>query len=37
MRLSNLASHALPEFDPSRHFIGKDLLFTKKFAKLLIK
>ena len=37
MRLSNLAPHALCEFDPSRHFTGEDLFFTKKFAKLLIK
>ena len=37
MRLSNLAPHALRDFDPSRHFTGEDLFFTKKFAKLLIK
>ena len=37
LRLSNLAPHALREFDPSRHFTGEDLFFTKRFAKLLIK
>ena len=36
-RLSNLAPHSLSAFDPSRHLTGKDLFFTKKFVKILIK
>ena len=36
-RLSNLAPHSLSSFDPSRHLIGHDVFFTKKFVKILIK
>ena len=35
--LSNLAPHALADFDPTRHLTGQDVFFTKKYAKVLIK
>ena len=37
LRLSNLAPHAIASFDHTRHLTGKDIFFTKKFAKVLIK
>ena len=37
MRLSNLAPHALALFDESRHLTGEDILFTKDYAKIIIK
>ena len=37
MRLSNLGPHSLSTFDPSRHLIGHDVFFTKKFVKILLK
>ena len=36
-RLSNLAPHSISAFDSSRHLTGKDLFFTKKLVKILIK
>ena len=36
-RLSNLAPHAISEFDPSRHFTVADLFFEKKQVTLLLK
>ena len=35
--LSNLAPHALSEFDASRHLTGEDVFFTKRFVKILLK
>ena len=36
-RLSNLAPHAISEFDPSRHFTVADLIFEKNQVTLLLK
>ena len=36
-RQSNLAPHALVDFDCSRHLTGEDIFFTKKFVKVLLK
>ena len=37
LRLSNLSPHSAATFDPTRHFTGADVFFTKKFVKLLVK
>ena len=37
LRLSNLAPHAIASFDCTRHLTGDDVVFTKKFVKILIK
>ena len=37
MRLSNLAPHALGLFDETRHLTGEDVMFTKDYAKVIIK
>ena len=36
-RLSNLASHTIKEFDPSRHFAGGDVFFGKREVRLILK
>ena len=36
-RLSNLAPHAITEFDSTRHFTGGDVFFLKSEAQLLLK
>ena len=36
-RLSNLAPHAIREFDPTRHFTAGDIFFDKQSVKLLLK
>ena len=36
-RLSNLAPHAITEFDSTRHFTGGDVFFLKNEAQLLLK
>ena len=36
-RLSNLAPHAVREFDPTRHFTGGDVFFSKQNVRLLLK
>ena len=36
-RLSNLAPHEKTGFDPSRHFSGGDVFFTKNSVRLLLK
>ena len=37
LRLFNIAPHSLSTFDPSRHLTAGDLIFTKKFLKVVIK
>ena len=37
LHLSNLCPHSLASFDPSRHLMGADVLFTKQHVKLVIK
>ena len=37
LRLSNIVPHFLGSFDPSRHLTGKDVFFSKKFVKILLK
>ena len=36
-RLSNIAPHAVGEFDSTRHFTGGDVFFTNKKVQLLLK
>ena len=36
-RLSNIAPHAVGEFDATRHFTGGDVFFTNKEVQLLLK
>ena len=36
-RLSNMAPHAIADFDRDRHFTGGDIFFQKNEVKLLIK
>ena len=37
LRLSNLVSHAVRDFDFTRHLTGHDIFFTKKYVKVMIK
>ena len=37
LRLSNIAPHSLTSFDPSRHLCAGDLIFSKKFLKVILK
>ena len=37
LRLSNLAPHSVAAFDHTRHFTGRDVFFTRKHLKLMIK
>ena len=37
LRLSNIAPHSLTSFDSSRHLCAGDLIFTKKFLKVILK
>ena len=37
LRLSNIAPHSLTSFDSSRHLCAGDLIFTRKFLKVILK
>ena len=37
LRLSNIAPHSLTSFDSSHHLCAGDLIFTKRFLKVVIK
>ena len=37
LRLSNITPHSLTSFDSSRHLCAGDLIFTKKFLKVILK
>ena len=37
LRLSNLAPHSKSMFDPSRHITAGDLIFSKRFVKIILK
>ena len=37
LRLSNLAPHSRSMFDPSRHITAGDLIFSKRFVKIILK
>ena len=37
LRLSNISPHSYSAFDPSRHLAAGDLIFSKKYIKVIIK